>query len=139
MPFRVLLKQWILAKNFMRQGILLGHFLCDRVQGVERFAAHLRHFPSQVCSHSFSFRISCCYRQPTMKYAQFAHAGQTLSSGDPELFTIPKYLFSINSINFEHVKSFYTQENAQTDKSSERNLKTPLRTKKQLSTENILL
>ena len=24
----------------MRQGILLGHFLCDRVQGVERFAAH---------------------------------------------------------------------------------------------------
>ena len=32
----------------MRQGTLLGHFLCDRVQGVERFAAHLRHFPSQV-------------------------------------------------------------------------------------------
>ena len=27
----------------MRQGILLGDFLCDRVQGVERFAAHPRH------------------------------------------------------------------------------------------------
>ena len=33
---------------FMRQGILLGHFLCDRVQGVESFATHPRHFPSQV-------------------------------------------------------------------------------------------
>ena len=32
----------------MRQGILLGNFLCDRVQGVERFATHPRHFPSQV-------------------------------------------------------------------------------------------
>ena len=32
----------------MRQGILLGNFLCDRVQGVERFATHTRHFPSQV-------------------------------------------------------------------------------------------
>ena len=32
----------------MRPGILLGHFLCDRVQGVERFSAHSRHFPSQV-------------------------------------------------------------------------------------------
>ena len=32
----------------MRQVILLGHFLCDRVQGEERFAAHPRHFPSQV-------------------------------------------------------------------------------------------
>ena len=31
------MKQWILAK-----------FLCDRVQGVERFATHPRHFPSQV-------------------------------------------------------------------------------------------
>ena len=36
------------GKIFMRQGILLGHFLCDRVQGVERFAAHPGHFPSQV-------------------------------------------------------------------------------------------
>ena len=36
------------GKIFMRQGILLGHFLCDRVQGVERFAAHPRPFPSQV-------------------------------------------------------------------------------------------
>ena len=35
-------------KICMRQGILLGNFLCDRVQGVERFAAHPRHFPSQV-------------------------------------------------------------------------------------------
>ena len=32
---------------FTRQGILLGHFLCDRVQGVESFATHPRHFPSQ--------------------------------------------------------------------------------------------
>ena len=36
------------GKIFMRQGILLGNFLCDRVQGVERFATHPRHFPSQV-------------------------------------------------------------------------------------------
>ena len=36
------------GKIFMRRGILLGHFLCDRVQGVERFATHPRHFPSQV-------------------------------------------------------------------------------------------
>ena len=33
---------------FMRQSILLGHFLCDRVQGVERFDTQPRHFPSQV-------------------------------------------------------------------------------------------
>ena len=36
------------GKIFIRQGILLGKFLCDRVQGVERFATHPRHFPSQV-------------------------------------------------------------------------------------------
>ena len=36
------------GKIFMRQGILLGYFLCDRVQGVERFATHPRHFPCQV-------------------------------------------------------------------------------------------
>ena len=36
------------GKIFMRQGILLGNFLCDRVQGLERFATHPRHFPSQV-------------------------------------------------------------------------------------------
>ena len=28
------------GKNFMRQGILFGNFLCDRVQGIERFATH---------------------------------------------------------------------------------------------------
>ena len=47
-PFRFLMKQWILEKILMRQGILLGNFLCDRVQGVQRFATHPRHFPSQV-------------------------------------------------------------------------------------------
>ena len=36
------------GKIFMRQGILIGYFLCDRVQGVESFATHTRHFPSQV-------------------------------------------------------------------------------------------
>ena len=36
------------GKILMRQGIFLGNFLCDRVQGVERFATHPRHFPSQV-------------------------------------------------------------------------------------------
>ena len=36
------------GKIFMRQGILLGHFLCDRVQDVDGFAAHPRHFPNQV-------------------------------------------------------------------------------------------
>ena len=36
------------SKIFMRQGILLGNLLCDRVQGVERFATHPRHFSSQV-------------------------------------------------------------------------------------------
>ena len=46
--FRVLLKQYTFDKIFMRQGILLGNFLCDRVQGVKRFSAHPRHFPSQV-------------------------------------------------------------------------------------------
>ena len=38
------------GKISMPQGILLGHVLYDRVQGVERFAAHPRHFPSQVPS-----------------------------------------------------------------------------------------
>ena len=33
---------------FMRQDILLAHFLCDRVQGVEKFSTHPLHFPSQV-------------------------------------------------------------------------------------------
>ena len=40
---RVLLKQWVtytVGKIFMRQSILLGHFLCDGVQGVERFVTH---------------------------------------------------------------------------------------------------
>ena len=32
----------------MRQGILLGNLLCDRVQDVERFATHPRHFLSEV-------------------------------------------------------------------------------------------
>ena len=36
------------GKIFMRQGILLGNSLCDRVQGIERFATHPRHFPGQV-------------------------------------------------------------------------------------------
>ena len=36
------------GKIFMRQNILLGHSLCDRVQDVERFATHPHHFPSQV-------------------------------------------------------------------------------------------
>ena len=29
------------GKSFMRQGILLGQSLCDRVQGVMRLATHL--------------------------------------------------------------------------------------------------
>ena len=37
---------------FVRQVILLGHFLCDRVKGVERFATHpvtsLIKYPSWV-------------------------------------------------------------------------------------------
>ena len=33
---------------FMRQGIPLAHFLSDRMQGVEKFSTHPRHFPSQV-------------------------------------------------------------------------------------------
>ena len=36
------------GKIFMRQGVPLGNVLCDRVQGVERFATHPHHFPSQV-------------------------------------------------------------------------------------------
>ena len=36
------------GKIFMRHGILLGHFLNDRVPGLARFAARLRHFHSQV-------------------------------------------------------------------------------------------
>ena len=40
-------------KIFMRQGILLGIFLCDRVQGDDRFATHPRHFPSQVPPREF--------------------------------------------------------------------------------------
>ena len=38
--FRVLQKQWIMyacGKIFMRQGLLLGHLLCDRAQSAERF------------------------------------------------------------------------------------------------------
>ena len=33
---------------FVRQGIPLAHFLCNRVQGVELFSTHPCHFPSQV-------------------------------------------------------------------------------------------
>ena len=38
----------------MRQSILLVYFLCDKVQGVERFAAHPRHFPSQIPPRTLS-------------------------------------------------------------------------------------
>ena len=35
--------------NIMQQGMLFeAYFLCKRVQGVERFATHPFHFPSQV-------------------------------------------------------------------------------------------
>ena len=46
--FYISLETMDFGKNSMRQGILLGHFLCDRVQGVESFATHPCHFPSQV-------------------------------------------------------------------------------------------
>ena len=32
----------------MQQDIPLAHFLCDRVQGVERFSTYPRHFSTQV-------------------------------------------------------------------------------------------
>ena len=40
-------------KKFLRQGTLLGYFLCDRVQDVERFATHPRHFPNQVAPSGY--------------------------------------------------------------------------------------
>ena len=49
--FRVFLKELIMYtfdKIFMRQGMLLGYFVCDRILGVERFATHPRHFLSQI-------------------------------------------------------------------------------------------
>ena len=46
--FQISLGTMDFGKIFMRQSILLGHFLCDRVQGVESFATHPRHFPSRV-------------------------------------------------------------------------------------------
>ena len=46
-----------LGKIFMRQGMLLGNFLCDRVQGVERFATQPRHFPSQVPPRDSKFLV----------------------------------------------------------------------------------
>ena len=42
------------GKIFMRRGILLGHFLWDRVQGVESFATHPHHFPSQPLGYDRS-------------------------------------------------------------------------------------
>ena len=36
------------GKIFMRQDILLGHFLSDRGQSAERFSACPHHFPSHV-------------------------------------------------------------------------------------------
>ena len=31
----------------------MGKFLCDRVQGIERFSAHPHHWPSQVLPQLF--------------------------------------------------------------------------------------
>ena len=68
-----------------------------------------------------------------MKYAQFAHAGQTLFPGDPGPFYNISFPLTALSLNIESL--FYIQVNPQieTDKSSERNLNTPLRIKEKLS------
>ena len=39
---------YIFGKTFMRQDILRGAFLCNRVLGLERLFAHSHHFPSEV-------------------------------------------------------------------------------------------
>ena len=36
------------GKMFLLQGILLGYFLCDGVQVIERFAKHPRDLPGQI-------------------------------------------------------------------------------------------
>ena len=59
------------GKIFMRQGILLGHFLCDRVQGVERFAAHPRHFPSQVPPPDFCVLVRLRMRKASNHISGF--------------------------------------------------------------------
>ena len=44
---RGLLEQLIVYTSgpmFVRQSIVLGHFLCDRVQGVKRFSTQPRHW-----------------------------------------------------------------------------------------------
>ena len=41
---------YALCKNFIQQGILLGHVLFEGVQGGERFSTHPRLLPSQVPS-----------------------------------------------------------------------------------------
>ena len=62
--FRVVLKQWIMytfGKIFKRQGILLGYFLCDMVQGLERFTTLSRYFSSQVApSRGVSYHQTFC-------------------------------------------------------------------------------
>ena len=55
------------GKIFMRQGILLGHVLCDRVQGVERFATHPRHSPSQIPPPRDATGQEIMLRFPAMK------------------------------------------------------------------------
>ena len=50
----------------MQQGVLLGYFSCDKVQGVKIFSTHSRHVPRQVshalpvCTDSQTDLIESC-------------------------------------------------------------------------------
>ena len=52
---------------FMRQGILLAHFLCDRVQGVERFPTQPRHFPNQIPPRFYNSTFTITHTLKTLK------------------------------------------------------------------------
>ena len=90
----------------MRQGILLGHFLCDRVQGVENFATHPRHFPSQVPPPGF---YACKFIFPN----SFTFKDVFLDSQKHFMFHFPlasslaQCIVWFHRISFQHVLDYH--------------------------------
>ena len=60
----------LLAKYLCDRAYFWGPFLCDRVQGVERFAINPRHFPSQVPHGVLLFFLYCLPSYQCTSYTQ---------------------------------------------------------------------
>ena len=75
------------GKIFMRQRrYTFGQFLCDRIQGAERFATHPRHFPSQVSPGPTTATTQISLAHP--------FANMTKSSGD-KVVRRPQLIFNL--------------------------------------------